>query len=167
MNLSIRPATEEDAESIVGLLNPIIAAEKYTIVSEPISVVEQIDWIRSVSECGLFHVAVGTNDRKVLGFQSVEPLSATEKAWKHVGDVATFVALDSHRQGVGRSLSQMTFERAREHGFLKINATIRADNPQGVAFYKSMGFDVIGTARKHALVRGEYIDEILAEKFIG
>ena len=47
--------------------------------------------------------------------------------------------------------------------FAKIVATIRADNPMAVRFYESQGIRVIGTARHHALVRREYLDEILTE----
>jgi RimJ/RimL family protein N-acetyltransferase len=45
-------------------------------------------------------------------------------------------------------------------------ATVRADNPQAVSFYQSQGFQIIGTAHKHAFVRGQYVDEIFLEKLI-
>ena len=103
---------------------------------------------------------------KVLGLQSVEPISTWANAFKHVGEISTFVLLASHRKGIGRGLSHATFQAAKEQGFIKLSATIRADNPRAVSFYLSQGFKVIGTAQKHAFVGGKYIDEILMEKFI-
>jgi L-amino acid N-acyltransferase YncA len=166
VGFSIRPVIEEDAESIIEVLNPIIQAGHYTIMDEPASVDDQIDFIRGFPERGIFNVAVCDDSRKVIGLQDVAPRSGGSRAFNHIGEISTFVALGSHRNGIGRSLSEMTFREARERGFLKLCATIRADNPQAVSFYLSQGFRIVGTAKKHALVKGNYIDEIFAEKLI-
>ena len=166
MEFSIRTAREEDAESIVELLNPIIQQGSYTIMDEQVSVDDQIEFIRGFPERGVVHVAVRDNSQEVLGLQDVQPISAGGGAFKHVGEISTFVSLASHRKWIGRSLSHKTFIEARGRGFLKLWAAIRADNPVAVSFYQSLGFKVIGTAKRHAFVRGKYVDEILAEKFI-
>jgi L-amino acid N-acyltransferase YncA len=166
MQFSIRRVREEDAGSIVELLNPIIQAGKYTIMDEPVSVDDQIGFIRGFPERGVYHAAVRNDSQEVLGIQDVQPISTEVNALRHVGEISTFVRLDSLRNGIGRSLSDATFQAAREKGFLKIRATIRADNPQAISFYKSQGFEVIGTAQKHAFVGEVYIDEILMERFI-
>ena len=85
---------------------------------------------------------------------------------RSLGEVSTFVALGSRRAGIGRALTAATLRAARERGFRKVWAPIRADNPAAVAFYRSQGFRVIGTARAHALVRGAYLDEVLAERLL-
>ena len=54
--------------------------------------------------------------------------------------------------------------RAAEVGFRKILATIRADNPGAIAFYRTQGFERVGTLRAHALVRGRFVDEVLMER---
>ena len=166
MTSFIRRVREEDAASIVELLNPIIQAGVYTIIDEPVSVDDQIRFIREFPQRGVYHAAIHGDGHQVLGIQDVQPISMEANALKHVGEISTFVRLDSHRSGIGRSLSHATFQAAREQGFLKIRATIRADNQQAVSFYMSQGFDVIGAAQKHASVGGRYIDEILMERFI-
>lgn len=165
VELSVRKVREEDASSIVELLNPIIQAGVYTIMDQQLSVDDQIDFIRTFPTRGVFHVAVGHQSQKILGLQDVQPISTGENAFKHVGEISTFVALTSHRSGIGRSLSYATFKEAKAQGFLKLMATVRADNPQAVSFYQSQGFKVIGTAKRHAFVGGKYVDEILLEKF--
>jgi L-amino acid N-acyltransferase YncA len=122
MKTSIRAAKEEDAGAIAGILNPIIASGRYTVIGEAVSLEEQIDWIRSATVLGLFNVAVGGGG--ILGFQSLEPFSRSERALKHVGDVAT------------------------------------------LAFYTSLGFRIVGTAREHACVSGEYVDEVFTERIL-
>lgn len=166
MEFSIRVAREEDAESIVELLNPIIQAETYTVMEEQLSVDDQIDFIRGFPKRGVLNVAVCNDSQKVVGLQDVQPISTGLNAFRHVGEISTFVSLASRRKGIGSSLSDATFIGAREQGFLKLTAAIRADNPQAVLFYQSQGFKIIGTAKRHALVGGKYIDEILLERFI-
>ena len=167
MEISIRTAREEDAGSIVAILNPIIEAGKYTVMDEQLSVADQIDFIRGFPECGIYNVAVCNDSERVLGIQDVQPISTGLSAFKHVGEISTFVSLGSHRKGIGRSLSDATFRVARELGFLKMIATIRVDNPQAFSFYQSLGFKTVGTAQRHAFVRGRYIDEVLMERFMG
>lgn len=161
---SVRPARLEDAESIVELLNPIIEEGTYTIMDERLSAGDQIEFMRAFPERGVYHVAVHNDDQCVLGLQDVQPVSVTARALEHVGEISTFVALSSLRKGIGRSLSQATFRAAKERGFTKLMASIRADNPVGIAFYLSQGFNVIGTARKHAFLRDKYIDEVFMER---
>ena len=48
----------------------------------------------------------------------------------------------------------------------KIVATIGPDIPQAIALDRSLGFGAIGTACRHALVRGRYLDEVIAESWI-
>ena len=163
MDFSIRLATEADAEAIVSLLDPIIQSAKYTVMAS-VSIAEQIAFIRNFPKRGVFLLSI-SHQQKILGIQDVMPISSSP-VFKHVGAISTFVSLDAHRKGIGRNLCKTTFQKARENGFQKLTATIRADNLQAIAFYKSQGFTIIGTAQKHALIQGKYIDEILAEKWI-
>jgi L-amino acid N-acyltransferase YncA len=93
------------------------------------------------------------------------PIS-TSKVFRHVGEISTFVALDSQRQGVGQSLCQATFKAVKAQGFLKLRAIVRGDNPYAVSFYQSQGFKLIGVAEKHAWLYDKYVDEVLLEKFL-
>jgi len=161
----VRPVTEADAASIVELLNPIIQSGTYTVMDESFSVTDQLDFIRNFPPRGIYHIAMGNESQKILGIQDVLPIP-TSDVFKHVGEISTFVSLNSQRQGIGQSLCAATFNAAKEKGFLKLRATVRGDNPQALSFYQSQGFDIIGTAKKHAYLQGRYIDEVLLEKFI-
>lgn len=166
MRLRIRRAHEDDAGAMAAVLNPLIEAGIYTVLDALIAAAEQAAFIRDFPARGVFHVAIAEDDGQLLGLQDVMPVSR-EPAFAHVREISTFVALGAHRRGVGRSLCEATFRAAAAQGFRKISATIRADNPGAIAFYQRQGFRRIGIARQHALVRGRYVDEILAEKLIG
>ena len=165
MAYSIRAVREIDAAAIIEILNPIIKAGMYTVMDKPFSVDEQIDFIRGFPIRGVYHIAIDHDSQKAVGIQDVMPISSAE-VFRHVGEISTFVALNAHHQGIGQSLSQATFQAAKEHGFLKLHATVRGDNTRALAFYRSQGFEQIGLAQKHAFLQGKYVDEVLFEKFI-
>jgi L-amino acid N-acyltransferase YncA len=166
MKITIRRVTENDAPAIVELLNPIIQAGTYSVMDETFTVEDQIDFIRSFPEGGVYHLAIDNGGGGVLGIQDVVPVSPGSQVFGHVGEISTFVALVAQGQGIGRLLSQATFQAARALGFRKLMATIRADNPGALAFYRRQGFEKIGVAREHAYLGGRYVDEVLMEKFL-
>lgn len=51
-------------------------------------------------------------------------------------------------------------------GYEKLFAYVRSDNPNALITYQSQGFSIIGTAKKHAKINGEYVDEIMIERFL-
>jgi L-amino acid N-acyltransferase YncA len=165
MGFTIRPAREEDAVALIALLNPLIRAGIYTVMDQELSLADQLGFMRGFPERGVFYVAVSNDSQQIVGLQDVVPMSS-DLAFRRVGVISTFVALTAHRQGIGRCLSQATFQAARALSFTKISAAVRADNPAALAFYQSQGFRVIGIAQKQALVQGNYIDEVLLEKLI-
>lgn len=110
---------------------------------------------------------VATNEAgKVLGFQNVEPFASYTKAFDHVGIIGTFVDADSRGQGVGKQLFAATIEVAKQKGYEKLFAYVRADNERALAVYLRQGFEVVGTAKKHGKIGDRYIDEILIEKLL-
>jgi L-amino acid N-acyltransferase YncA len=166
MDFSIRAATEADAEAMVALLNPIIEAGIYTAMVDTLSVEGQRAFLRSFPKRGVFLVAVCNASGRLFGMQDVMPAVTDSPVYAHVGAIGTFVSLAAHRSGVGRSLTAATCQEARRLGYRKLTATIRADNPQAVAFYRSQGFQVIGVAEKNAFLGGVYVDQVLAEKHL-
>ena len=79
MDFSIRKVREEDAKSIVDLLNAIIEDGRYTVMDGPLTVDGQIDFIREFPKRGVFYVAADNDDQRILGLQSVEPWSSSAK----------------------------------------------------------------------------------------
>jgi L-amino acid N-acyltransferase YncA len=164
MNFTIRAVQESDAPAISEMLNAIIATGKYTIL-EPVTPEIQLEFIQGFPKRGVFLVAE-RDDGKILGLQDVSPSSSWSNAMRHLGDIATFIAMDAQGQGVGRALAQSTFAAARAKGFEKLIAVIRGDNPRAIGFYVSQGFKIVGTMRRHAIVNGQYIDEVITEKML-
>jgi L-amino acid N-acyltransferase YncA len=166
MKLLVREAQPDDAGAIVGILNPIIEAGVYTVFDTPFTVDAEQEYILNFPQRGVFNVAVSCPDQKIVGFQTIEPFATFTRAFDHVGIIATFVDLSYRRQGIGKCLFEATFETARSKGYEKIFTYVRADNAVGLASYLQRGFHIVGTARRHAKIKGTYVDEIIIERFL-
>ena len=68
--------------------------------------------------------------------------------------------------GIATQLFKATFELARQKGYKKIFTYIRADNPAALATYLDQGFRQVGIAEKQAYIKGQFIDEIIIEKWL-
>ena len=164
MQLEIREARQDDAEAIVGILNPIIAAGVYTVFDTPFTSAAEREYIQSFPARGIFLVAVKQPENEVVGFQSMEPFANYTHAFDHVGVLGTYVDLNCRRQGVATHLFQTMFATAVGKGYQKIFTFVRADNPAALSTYLGQGFRTVGTAYRQALVGGQYVDEIIIEK---
>ena len=155
MTITIRPARMEDAEALVALINPIIRAGGTTAIEQEISLDDQRLFIAASTGKSLFHVAEA--DGGVIGFQTVTPNKSLPE---DVGDIATFVARGRNRNGVGQQLAEATFAAAKAAGWRELNATIRADNAQGLGYYKKIGFRETGRTAAIPLTSGAEVDRI-------
>lgn len=166
MDFLVRTAQPDDAEAIVAIFNPIIEAGLYTAFDTPFTVEAERAYILNLPQRAIFLVAEHREDRRIVGFQSMEPFATYTRAFDHVGVLGTFVDLSQRRQGVASALFKATFETARAKGYEKIFTFIRADNSAALAAYLRQGFRIVGTAQRQAKIRGRYIDEMIVEKLL-
>jgi len=166
MDLLIRDVQPADAQAIVDIFNPIIETGRYTVFDTPFTVEAERDYILNFPPRGVFLVAERSEDRKIVGFQSMEPFATYTHAFDHVGVLGTYVDLSLRRQGIASRLFEATFAAARRKGYEKIFTFVRADNPAALATYQKHGFQIVGTAKRQAKIRGKYVDEVMIETFL-
>ncbi|MBU0490819.1 MAG: GNAT family N-acetyltransferase [Chloroflexi bacterium] len=165
-DLVIRQARLDDAEAITRILNPIIESGAYTVLDTPLTPEAEREFIASFPPRGVFHVAERRPEGHIVGLQTIEPFAAYTHAFDHVAIMGTFVDLAERRQAIGIRLSEATFEAARHKGFEKIFTYVRADNLASLTFHLNLGFQIVGTAHRQARINGQYVDEIVIEKFL-
>jgi L-amino acid N-acyltransferase YncA len=162
MDLRIRDVAPTDAAAICAVINPIIDARAYTVFDEPFTVDGERRYIDQFPARGVWKVAEA--GERIVGFQVLEPIATYTRALDHVGTLGTYVALAARRRGIARALFAATLDTARTKGYEKLFTFVRADNPAALGAYRAHGFEVIGTARRHARIDGRYVDEILIER---
>jgi RimJ/RimL family protein N-acetyltransferase len=148
---------------MVNVLNPLIRAGESTALDRVFTVDEEKAFISAFPPRGIFHLAERATDGVIVGFQNVGPFATYTDAFAHVGIIGTYVDPSGHRQGIGRLLFEATRLAAKEKGYEKFFAFVRADNVAGLAFYERIGFEVIGVAKRHAKINGRYLDEVMIE----
>lgn len=132
----VRPAHGRDAAELAVILNAIIARGGTTALEVPYSAVQlERSYIGGpdVISCMVAEDGGG----RLLGFQALTRHAGLPADW---ADIATFARQDGKVPGVGRAVFDATLAGLGALALVAINATIRADNTGGLAFYRKMGF---------------------------
>ena len=154
--LTIRPVRDTDAPTLSILLNEIIARGGTTALEQaftPVALAEAMLTGPDVYCCFVAEDAEGD----LVGFQA---LTRSDHVSHGVGDIGTFARVNHVQKGAGSCLFAATRQAAKEKGLTAINATIRADNVGGLAFYGRLGFIDDGIHRGIPLSDGTPIDRI-------
>jgi L-amino acid N-acyltransferase YncA len=166
VELRVRRASADDAAGIAAVLNRIIEGGRHSLLDTPFSEAEERGFIASLPALAFLHAAE-TRGGEIAGFQTVEPWNSfATHEFDHVATMGTYVAEEFRRRGVGRALAAASFAAARAAGYEKILTDLRADNLESLCYHLSLGFNVVGTARRHARLRGRDIDVVLVEAFL-
>lgn len=131
----IRLATPHDAEAMTALQNEIIHIGGTTAYQQP----RRVDQVLESYITGAEVIACQLADEagQVLGFQVVGRWPGLPEGW---GDIGTFVQPGLQARGIGAALFAASLASARAAGLRVLNATIRADNAAGLAYYARRGF---------------------------
>lgn len=156
MELRVRPTVRADAPALADLLNEIIAAGGTTAYEVPFTPESFAD--AHIDGPGVITSMVAQDDGgRPMGFQILLASDTLGTGW---GDIGTFARRGSTTRGIGSSLFAATRAAAIAAGLKAINATIRADNKGGLAFYAKMGFVDYAVARAIPLTDGTPVDRI-------
>jgi len=155
--IEIRDAAHSDATELVELLNAVIAEGGTTALEDPFTP-ERLAQSYLVGPTVLCcFVAIDKETGRLEGFQTLGRYPGLPD---DIGDIGTFARIDSKQRGVGSALFAATRERAGQLGLAAINATIRADNVGGLAFYGKMGFEDHSITVAAPLKDGRLVDRV-------
>lgn len=153
----VRQAVSADAAELADLLNAIIARGGTTALEDPYTPERLNAAYLTGPDVLCCFVAVDQEARRLEGFQT---LGRSPSLPADVGDIGTFARVGGTQRGIGSALFAATRACATVLGLAAINATIRADNSGGLAFYSRMGFVDHGVAAGVPLRDGTPIDRI-------
>lgn len=123
---------------MADLINTIIAIGGTTAHEDPFTA-EAMD-AEYISSPQSLSCVVAEDGGHLLGFQGLAlpyPDDPMPPGWATIG---TFARTGLTQRGVGTALFASTLTAARAAGIATIDATIRADNTGGLAFYSRLGF---------------------------
>jgi len=164
LEVKIRKATPDDAESISQIWEVVCAERIYTAVSTPFTAKQENEYISSLSEREGIFVAEFNNE--VVGFLSLDLWSKVIDSFKHVGTIGTFILPEWRGKGISYILANHTFDFAKANDYIKIVIYVRKGNERAIKFYQSLGFLIKGELEHQVLIDNVYENEVFMEKLL-
>jgi GNAT superfamily N-acetyltransferase len=153
----VSAARDDDASALALLINELIAAGGTTALEEPFDGERLARKYLTGPDVLCCFVAHDQHGSEPLGFQTLVREEGLPDRW---GDIGTFARAGGTKRGIGSALFAATRDRAAQLGLVALNATIRADNAGGLAFYSKMGFEDYAVDRDMPLNSGKLVDRI-------
>jgi len=135
----IRPAANEDANSIWAIMEPIIrAGETYTLPRDMDKVSALAYWFSDERE-----VFVAEDNGDIVGTYCLQ--ANHQGGGAHVANCGYMTAVSGTGRGVARAMCTHSLDRARERGFraMQFNFVI-STNDRAVRLWQSFGFEIVG-----------------------
>ena len=165
--VSIRAAGPDDAAGVAAVLNGVIRGGSPTLLDTTVLGRGGARLHREPRRRAPSSTSRRRPDAGIVGFQTVIPWNTfVTTEFDHVATMGTYVDAAHRRQGVGAALARSSFAAALALGYDKIFTDLRADNLDSLAYHLALGFAVVGTARRHARVRGGDVDVLFIERFL-
>ncbi|MEZ0002711.1 GNAT family N-acetyltransferase [Sinorhizobium fredii] len=154
--ISVRRARAEDVTALCAFLNEIIRIGGTTAHETPFTHESFVSHFLSGPGFVSCFVAEDGSGQP-CAFQGLERSDGLPEDWV---DIGTFARPHAKRPGAGTALFAATKAHARDAGLTAINATIRADNIGGLAYYSKMGFTDYKVDKAVPLRDGRLVDRI-------
>ncbi|MCL2632405.1 MAG: N-acetyltransferase family protein [Coriobacteriia bacterium] len=139
--LSIRFASIDDAEAILGVYTPYVLNTALTFESTVPSIEEFRARIARTQQ--MYPFLVCTVDDKIVGFAYAAE-SRQRDAYRWNAELSIYVDSDYHRRGIATALYTALFQITRAQGIVNLYAVIALPNDASVALHRHFGFREIG-----------------------
>jgi phosphinothricin acetyltransferase len=163
VGLSIRPATDDDAEAIRSIYNPEVLESTVTFDLVPRSLEEQLAWQRQRS--GAHVVVVAADGPEVVGYGSLSSYKE-RAAYSTTVEDSVYVRRDQQGRGVGRLVLDELVTTATAHGFHAMMARIVGGHDASIRLHAGAGFEIVGTEREVGRKFGRWLDVVVMQKLL-
>jgi phosphinothricin acetyltransferase len=153
--VTIRPAQMGDAGAIAEIYNEAILTTTATFDTEPKTVEEREQWLRSHDE--RHPVLVVTVDDPVVGWASLTAWSE-RPAYADTAETSFYVHSTYRGRGIGRKLKEAIIEEARRLGFHTLIARVAEGSEESLHLNASAGFVLVGTLKEVGHKFGRLLD---------
>ena len=164
MELTVRPATEDDVLAILDIYNHAILNSTATFDIEPQTPAEKRAWLRETAFP--YVVLAAEREREVVGWACLRPFRQ-KAAYRFTAEDSVYARGDCLGQGIGSLLMKPLLEAAAANGFRTVIAGIAGNNPASVRLHKRFGFETIGIEREVGYKFERWIDVTWMQKMLG
>ena len=165
-DVSIRPATPDDAAAICTIYNQGIEDRLATLETELRTPDERRQWLAGRGPRHPVLVAEPEGARATaIGWASLNAFNP-RRAYDHVVDLSVYVERAWRGRGVGRALVQHVLGLARQIGYHKMVLATFPYNDAGLALYRRMGFSPVGVYHEQGQLDGRWVDVMIMEQIL-
>jgi len=150
----IVPITEALIPGFRAAVDRIARERKYLAFLEAPPLEDVRRFVLDNIEHGYLQFVVLSADT-VVGWCDVLP-NRTRVIYSHCGTLGIGLLPEFRGKGIGRRLMQRTIDAAFAFGLTRIELTVREENVDAIALYKSLGFEVEGLHRKAVCIEKQY-----------
>ena len=159
--LRTRAATPADAAAIAAIYNQGIADLIATFETEP----RRTEKIRKWFKPGNLIVVAETGVAGPLAFAASFPYSA-RPCYAGIGEFSVYVAREHRGRGAGTAVLGALIEAASTARLYKLTSRVFPENVVSRALLKGLGFEEIGTHRRHGQLDGFWRDCVIVERLL-
>ena len=166
----LRPMNRLDLDMIWDNFNQVIDEGIYLPTFEKVTTeYEKTAWFQEMEDLNNICV-VGLDPSKKPKFNVVAQCTIEDIQWEasdHVAVLGIIVRKGYRNTGLGYHLIKYALEASKHHGKEKVILSTFSTNPLAIHLYEKVGFEIVGTRKKHFKMHGQYIDEVLMDIWIG
>ena len=154
MTYQIAPIAEEQIPGFRAGVDVVARERKYLAFLEAPPLEDVRRFVLDNIEHGYLQFVVLSADT-VVGWCDVLP-NRTRVIYSHCGTLGIGLLPEFRGKGIGRRLMQRTIDAAFAFGLTRIELTVRENNVNAIALYKSLGFEIEGLHRNAVCIEGQY-----------
>jgi RimJ/RimL family protein N-acetyltransferase len=154
MTYQIVPITEEHISGFRAAVDAVARERRYLAFLEAPPLENVTRFVLDNIEHGYPQFVVTSADT-VVGWCDVLP-NRTRVIYSHCGTLGVGLLPDFRGKGIGRKLMGQTIDAAFAFGLTRIELTVREENVNAIALYKSLGFEIEGLHRNAVRIEGQY-----------
>lgn len=141
-DVTIRPATAEDAHDINAIYNEFIVDSHVSFDTEPWTDQKRIDWLEKTLRDG-YPVLVATDGAGVIGASWCGPWRGKD-AYRFSVESTIVLIPGSEGSGLGTTLYRALLQEVAARSFHRAYAIIALPNDPSVGLHRKLGFREIG-----------------------
>ncbi len=161
--MSVRRASDGDAEAIAEIYNHYILGSTATFHTEPVTAEERRSWMATHDQ--RHPVLVAEIAGRVVAWGSLTRWSE-RPAYAPTVEVSTYVQPEFRGRGLGRLLMEVLVEEARLAGHHVLIGQIVAENEASISLARRMGFEQVGVLREVGYKFDRRLDVVFMERIL-
>jgi len=161
----VRPSTADDAPQVIVAINAVCAERIYLLTECYVPTPQWEKVLHMPLECPDHLLLVPEMDGQVIGWCRVFPNLFGPKA-RHTAEVGIGLLQPFREIGIGTALMECAIEWAGAQGLEKLIVSTFSTNLRAINLLKKGGFTTTGVRYRQYRIDGDYVDEVLMERFL-